>query len=116
MGAPAAGEAVLVPFPFSNLTRAKLRPAVVLALAARDDLVLCQVTSNPYGDPAAVEVRTSDFATGSLRRASFVRLGKLFTASGGLVLSEVGALRDSARIRVVEAVIGILRGDALQGS
>lgn len=116
MGAPSAGEVVLVPFPFSNLTRAKLRPAVVLALAARDDVVLCQVTSNPYGDPTAVELRISDFARGSLRRSSFVRPGKLFTASGSLLLSEVGALRDSARIRVVEAVVGILRGDAVHGS
>jgi hypothetical protein len=30
----AAGAVVLVPFPFSNLAQAKLRPAVVLADAA----------------------------------------------------------------------------------
>lgn len=47
MGAPAAGSVALVPFPFSDLSRAKFRPAVVLAAIERGDLMLCQITSNP---------------------------------------------------------------------
>lgn len=47
MGVPAIGQVVLVPFPFSDLSRAKMRPAVVLAEAEHDDWILCQVTSNP---------------------------------------------------------------------
>ncbi len=47
MGTPATGEVVLVPFPFSDLSAAKVRPAVVLADVGRGDWVLCQVTSNP---------------------------------------------------------------------
>ena len=43
----AAGAVVLVPFPFSDLSRAKMRPAVVLAEAGRNDWILCQITSNP---------------------------------------------------------------------
>lgn len=37
MGAFAAGQVVLLPFPFSDLTRSKLRPALLLADAGRDD-------------------------------------------------------------------------------
>jgi len=51
---PTAGAVVLVPFPFSDLSQAKLRPAIVLADVGRDDWILCQITSNPYGDPRAV--------------------------------------------------------------
>jgi mRNA interferase MazF len=47
----AAGEVVLVLFPFSDLSQSKVRPAVCLADAGRGDRVLCQITSNPYGDP-----------------------------------------------------------------
>lgn len=70
MVTPAAGSVVLVPFPFSDLSRAKLRPAVVLADAGRGDWILCQVTSKPYADPAAVLLRNVDFSTGSLQLAA----------------------------------------------
>lgn len=110
MGAPSAGSIVLVPFPFSDLSQSKLRPAVVLADAGRGDVVLCQITSNPYADPLAVELSASDFATGSLQRTSYARPGKLFTASLGLIVREVGTLRPESLAHVAECVIELLRG------
>ena len=61
MVAPAAGKVVLVPFPFSNLSQSKLRPAIVLADAGRQDWILCQVTSKPYGDTRAVLLNDNGF-------------------------------------------------------
>ena len=66
----AAGAVVLVPFPFSDLSHAKLRPAVVLAATAHDDFILCQITSNPYSDPLAIRIADEAFAEGSLARIS----------------------------------------------
>lgn len=110
MVTPAAGVVVLVPFPFSNLAQAKLRPAVVLADAGRGDWILCQVTSNPYGDPRAVELTEGCFEEGSLRVTSYARPGKLFTASRDLILSTVAVLRSSAFHEIIEAVIALFRG------
>ncbi len=109
MVAPSVGRVVLVPFPFSDLSQSKLRPAVCLADAGRGDWVLCQVTSTPYGDPSAVPLEAADFATGGLRVASYVRPGKLFTASSGLMVRSVGVLSSSARERVLEAVVALFR-------
>ena len=39
------GDVIVVPFPFSDLTQAKRRPALVIATLAGDDLILCQITS-----------------------------------------------------------------------
>ena len=64
MGVPSAGEVVLIPFPFSDLSQSKLRPAICLVPAGRGDWVLCQVTSNPYGDPLALPLVAADFAAG----------------------------------------------------
>ena len=61
MGAFTAGDVVLVRFPFSDLSQTKLRPAIVLADAGRGDLVLCQVTSRPYGDAAAEPLAPADW-------------------------------------------------------
>jgi mRNA interferase MazF len=64
---PSAGVVVLVPFPFSGLSHAKLRSAVVLADAGRGGWVLSRVTSKPYGDPSA-KVRKWERELGSKGR------------------------------------------------
>jgi mRNA interferase MazF len=107
--APAAGSVVLVPFPFSDLSRSKLRPAVVLAEAGHGDWILCQVTSSPYADPAAVRLTNDDFSKGSLRVESYARPGKLFTANRELIVAEAGVLSAAAFDRVRDAVVGVLR-------
>jgi len=40
------GDVVVVPFPFSDLTQAKRRPALVLAALSGDDLILAQIRAN----------------------------------------------------------------------
>jgi mRNA interferase MazF len=99
----------LVPFPFSDLSASKLRPAVVLADAARGDWVLCQVTSNPYGDSRALELHAADFAQGSLHRVSFARPARLFTAQQQLITAKVAQLTDAALGKLIDGVIKVFR-------
>lgn len=54
------GDVVVVPFPFSDLTQAKRRPALVLAALTGDDLILCQITSQRVGDQYAIPIDDSD--------------------------------------------------------
>ena len=109
MGAPAIASIVMVPFPFSDLSASKLRPAVVLANAGRGDWTLCMVTSNPYGDSKAVRIDVSDLVRGKLNRESYVRPLKLFTAHESLMVREVGRLRKESFDRIVDAVVRSLR-------
>jgi mRNA interferase MazF len=100
---------ILVPFPFSDLSQSKLRPALVLAPAGRGDWLLCQITSNAYGDPDAIALDSEHFRQGTLDRPSFVRPGKLFTSSRSLFVREVGVLSEVPFIGIVDAVVAILR-------
>jgi mRNA interferase MazF len=109
MVSPAVGKVILVPFPFSDLSESKLRPAVVLADAKRGDWILCQVTSNPYGDPHVVSSTDEAFTHGSLRITSFARPGKLFTASSGLMLGEVGMLKADVTRQIINTIIEMLK-------
>ena len=112
MGNLGPGVVVLVRFPFSDLSASKLRPALVVARAGVSDWVLCQITSNRYGDPQSVGITKSSFSTGGLERDSFVRPGKLFTANEGIVIRSVGQLSSEAHASVVEAIVTLLRGEA----
>jgi len=109
MVAPSIGSGVLVRFPFSDLSASKLRPAVVLAGVDRNDWILCQVTSNPYSDAKAVEIRDSDFHSGSLRRTSHARPGKLFSANTSIMERVAGELKQPKLTSIVDSVIDVLR-------
>lgn len=109
MVTPTAGSVVLVPFPFSDLSQSKLRPAVVLADSGRRDWILCQVTSNAYSDIHAVEITDTDFRTGTLQWTSYARPGKIFTANQSLFAVEIGVLTDDGFRRLVGAVIALLQ-------
>jgi len=105
---PAAGTVVLVPFPFSDLSQAKLRPAVVRAEVGRGDGILCQITSNPYGDTRAILLEDASFAVGALRVTSYARPGKLFTANRTLMVTQVGILKAEPLQQIIEAVVALL--------
>lgn len=73
------GDVIVVPFPFSDLTQAKRRPALVLAELEGDDKILCQITSRHIRDRYAVELDDNDFEAGDLRQKSNIRPNRLFT-------------------------------------
>lgn len=106
---PSAGTIVLVPFPFSDLSQSKLRPAVVLTAAGRGDWILCQMTSNAYADTHAIVITNADLRAGGLRGTGYVRPGKLFTASRDLITAEIGQLQRARYAQIVEAVVRLLR-------
>ena len=109
MVTPTVGAIVLVPFPFSDLSQAKDRPAVVIVEAGRGDWLLCQITSNPYGDPQAIELTDTDFARGSLKLTSYARPGKLFTANSSLIIRQVGQLHTEAFEPIAGAIIRLIQ-------
>jgi mRNA interferase MazF len=103
------GEIVVIPFPFSDLTQAKRRPALILAALEGDDLILCQITSQAIKDNYAISVTDDDFEAGGLKRPSNVRPNRIFTADTHLALYRVGTIRKEKLNQVIERVVEIVR-------
>lgn len=103
------GDIVVLPFPFSDLSNSKKRPAFVLADLHGDDLILCQITSRMIKDEYAIETTDTDFETGSLMKESNIRINKLFTADRSIILYKVGALKDVKTHEIIDGVINILK-------
>ena len=102
------GDVVVVPFPFSDLSQAKRRPALVVSVLNGDDLLLCQITSQSVRDRYAITLEDKDFDSGGLRQKSNIRPNRLFSADQRIVLykaDHLGAvkLRDVIR-KIVEIV------------
>jgi len=109
MGLFAAGQVVVLPFPYSNLTGHKLRPVVLPASVEHGDWVICQITSNPFADPLAIPLTQTSFASGGLQHTSYVRPSKLFTVHMSLIAAHAGTLRDDVLDTIRESVISIFR-------
>jgi mRNA interferase MazF len=98
------GDVVVVPFPFSDLTNTKRRPALVLATLPGNDLILCQITSQATRDQMAVSITPDDFSEGSLNQISNARPNRLFTADQGIVLYKIGHLGDRKLAEIMTVV------------
>ena len=100
MGRFVKGEVVVLPFPFSDLSDTKRRPALVVAPLPGNDVILCMITSQNARDADAVSLNKSDFQRGSLNHDSNIRPNRLFTAEESIVLYSVGQL-NTAKIAEV---------------
>ncbi len=105
------GDVVVVPFPFSDLSQAKRRPALAIAELTGDDLILCQITSQSVKDSYSIPVSDSDFSEGGLKQPSHIRPNRLFTADSNIILYRIGKLKTDVLNRVIEKTVGILRGE-----
>jgi len=103
------GDVVIVPFPFSDLTQAKRRPALVLADLEEDDRVLCQITSQHVRDRYAIALDDADFRSGGLKQKSHVRPNRLFTADTRVILYQVGRLKSEKMQEILAKVVEILK-------
>lgn len=92
------GTVVLTPFPFTDLTAQKVRPAVVLSRSDRadGDVLLAFITSHrgQAMSPAELLITSNDadFSTIGLKVDSVVRLDKIVTLHRSVLLGELGEL------------------------
>ena len=102
------GDVVVLPFPFSDLSQAKRRPALVLTTLPGSDLILCQITSRPTRDTSAITLGPEDFETGSLKRVSYIRPSRIFTAEQKIILYTAGRLKRAKLDEAIRTITDLL--------
>ena len=102
------GDVVVVPFPFSDLSSTKKRPALIIAALNGDDLILCQITSSRK-DEYSISLENKNFKEGALGVESSIRPNKLFTADKSLILYKIGTLKENKIQEVIDKLEQILR-------
>ena len=110
MGKFIKGDVVVVPFPFSDLSASKRRPALVLVDLDGDDLILSQITSQSVSDNLSISLESTDFQSGGLNLSSNIRPNKLFTADENIVLYKAGSLKTEKFDEIVIKVKEMLDG------
>jgi mRNA interferase MazF len=103
------GDVVILPFPFSDLSQTKRRPALVINQLDGNDLILCAITSQIKLDKYAVAIENNDFASGSLNRNSYVRVNRLFTAENKIIAYKIGYLKPQKITEIINKLIETLQ-------
>ena len=106
-----SGEVVVLPYPFTDLSSSKVRPALVLAALTRGDVILCQITSQAGSHAEAVPVSMTDFMPGgALPLDSYALPHRVVTAHESCVLRRSGRLKPAKLQEIRERVCAVIRG------
>lgn len=97
------GKIVLVPFPFTDLTAAKLRPALVV-YEGKKDAVVAFISSRIPSEISEVDILIKEdhpgFKRAGLKVDSVVKLDKIATVFKDLIMGELGELDEELKKEV----------------
>jgi len=110
MGRFVKGDVVVINFPFSDLSGAKRRPALVLSNLEGDDIILCQITSQSKTDKHSIKLEDNDYTDGKLKIESMVRPNKIFTADRNVILYLACKIDSPKMDEVIKSVVNIITG------
>jgi mRNA interferase MazF len=109
----ARGDIVLVPFPFTDLTARKLRPALIVGRPVGDDLILAFISTRGAGpDPRCEHLVTPDdpeFLQTGLKGLSRFCLDKLVTLHVRLVQRRIGRIGPQTERAIARCLRYVLR-------
>jgi mRNA interferase MazF len=105
------GDIVLVPFPFTDQSTTKRRPAVVISSPAyqrqRPDLIIMAITSQRPKPDSVGEVEIQDWQGAGLLKPSVLK-PVLTTMDPTLILKKLGRLATPDQTRLRQALAQIL--------
>ncbi len=100
-----AGEIVLVPFPFTDLSGNKVRPALILAVQkSSNDLTVCFISSvsnkKVSNFNVTIDHKDASFKRTGLKMKSIIRVTKIATLDKIVVLGKIGVLDTKNLVKV----------------
>ena len=109
MGVFVRGEIVIVPFPFTNNSTSKLRPAfVVKRCSITNDYILLPVTSQGH-HAHLIEITQINFENGTLKEIpSYIQYSKIFTFEAALISKKIAKLNKAIVDKIMDSLLTFL--------
>ncbi len=103
------GDIVLFPFPYTDLTNRKIRPCLVVFNEMREDIILCQITSQSIsGDDYSIELQSDETIGGTLKIDSYIRANMIFTAAKNQIKMKLCKIGNDKYSKVSETINKII--------
>ena len=110
------GQIVLFPFPYTDQTTSKLRPALLLGKVPGDfdDWLICMISSQLRqeikGFDEIIQESDPDFPSSGLKTISLMRLGRLAVVDGGLLAGTIGAISPERLVGIKKRISAWISG------
>ena len=102
------GKIVLVPFPFTDLSGHKVRPALILhANKKGNDFIACFISSKQNDKTGTFDIKVKANTQNGLKVDSIIKTAKIATLEKRIALGEIGFL-DQKTLKEIDKKIKIL--------
>ena len=105
-------DIVLIPFPYSDLTGSKKRPALIISnkkLNNSEDRICCLVTSNPSSE--GIQIQNSEIESGKLNFKSWAKPHRLFTISRRIIIKRLCTITKTFHSQIISKLNEYLKND-----
>ncbi|MBI4244820.1 MAG: type II toxin-antitoxin system PemK/MazF family toxin [Planctomycetes bacterium] len=98
------GDIVLVPFPFTDLSNQKIRPAVVISPDNGTDVILVFISSvipkEPEEGDLIIDTKDRDFHKTGLKKSSVIKSKKIVTLERNIIIRRLGKISIAIQSRL----------------
>lgn len=101
------GDIVLIPFPFTDLSGSKKRPAIVL-IDSKYDVTICFITTQLKWKQD-FDITVNPTTANGLKKTSLIRLNKFATIDKDMIIGLLGSLDEDCLFELNRNLIGILK-------
>jgi len=98
-------DIVLIPFPYSDLTLFKQRPALIISnekINKMQDRICCLITTKPHKDD--LKITENSFEEGTLPFESFIKPHRIFTIQEKIIIKKLCKINNKLHNLVVEKI------------
>ena len=91
------GKVVLIPFPFTDLSGHKVRPAVILHVSRGEDCIVAFITSGTSRKKYPFDVVIKSSSQNGLKVDSIVKVDKVATLQKKIIIGELGVVEGGVK-------------------
>lgn len=106
------GQIVLIPFPFTNQSGSKKRPALVISTnefnKKSSDIILVQLTTGESDDGNSIAINNSVLTT-PLNYISEIRCHKILVAEQSIIIKPISNIKHHVVKKVVQKISEIIK-------
>lgn len=103
------GDIILIPFPYSDLTGSKKRPAIIISNSnlKGEDFICSLITSNSPKD--GLLIKTNSFNEAKLPFKSWIKPQRIFTIDKKIIIKKLASVNDKFYEELEKSVFNLIK-------